>query len=71
MVSAAVVGGGLGVDEQAIDLGGLEFECAFERGNDGVNARHRQVIEECSAKVRYARSKRIKMACTSFRRNER
>jgi hypothetical protein len=38
--SAAVVGGGFGVDEEAADLGGVEFEGAFEGGDDLVDAGH-------------------------------
>ena len=41
---AAVVGGGFGVDEQAVDFGRVEFERAFERGDDGVDARHGEVV---------------------------
>ena len=42
--SAAVVGGGFGVDEQAVDLGRDEFEGALQRGDDGVDAGHGQVV---------------------------
>jgi len=43
---AAVVGGGFGVDEEAVDLGGVEFEGAFEGGDDGVDAGHGEVVGE-------------------------
>jgi hypothetical protein len=32
------------VDEQAVDLGGVEFEGAFQRGDDGVDADHGEVV---------------------------
>jgi hypothetical protein len=32
------------VDEQAIDLGRFQFEGSFERRDDGVDARHRQIV---------------------------
>ncbi len=41
---AAVVGGGFGVDEKAVDLGGVELERAFERGDDGVDAGHGEIV---------------------------
>ena len=35
--SAAVVGGGLGVDEEAGDFGAVDFEGVFEGGDDLVD----------------------------------
>ena len=43
-ILSPVVGGGFGVDEEARDLGGVEFEGALERGDDGVDARHGQIV---------------------------
>ena len=44
--SAAVVGGGFGVDQEAVDFGGIELECAFEGGDDRVDAGHGEVVGE-------------------------
>src|SRR5664279_935768 len=41
---AAVVGGGLGVDEEAVDLGRVQFECSFQGGHDGVDASHGKAV---------------------------
>ena len=43
---AAVVGSGFGVDEEAGDFWGVEFEGAFEGGHDGVNLGHGEVVGE-------------------------
>ncbi len=42
--SAAVVGGGLGVDEEAGDLGAVEFEGVFEGGDDLVDSGHGEIV---------------------------
>ena len=42
----AVVGGGLGVDEEAGDFGAVDFEGVFEGGDDLVDARHGEVVGE-------------------------
>ena len=42
--SAAVVGSGFGVDEEAADLGVVEFERVFECGDDLVDLRHGKVV---------------------------
>ena len=44
--SAPVVGGGFGMDEEAVDFGGDQLEGAFECGYDGVDARHWEVVGE-------------------------
>jgi len=49
--SAAVVGGGFGVDEEAGDFGGVEFEGAFERGDDGVDVGHWEVVGQGAVAV--------------------
>jgi len=48
---AAVVGGGLGVDEEAADFGAVEFEGVFEFGDDLVDAGHREVVGEGAVAV--------------------
>ncbi len=42
--SAAVVGGGFGVDEEADDFGGVGFEGGFEGGDGGVDVGHGEVV---------------------------
>ena len=37
LISAAVVGGGFGVNEEAADLGTVDFERVFERRDDLVD----------------------------------
>src|SRR5580704_15768344 len=48
---AAVVGGGFGVDEEAADLGAIEFEGVFEFGNDFVHAGHRKIVGQGAVAV--------------------
>ena len=44
VVSAAVVGGGFGVDEEAADFRDFELEGVFEGGNDLVDAAHGELV---------------------------
>ncbi len=53
---AAVVGGGFGMDEEAADLGGLEFKSAFEGGDDLVDLGHGEVVGEGAVAVDLMRS---------------
>jgi hypothetical protein len=48
---AAVVGGGFGVDEETADFGAVEFEGAFEGGDDVVNLGHGEVVGEGAVAV--------------------
>ena len=50
-VSAAVVGGGFGVDEEAADFGAVEFEGVFERGDDLVDAGHGKIVGQGAVAV--------------------
>ena len=42
--SAAVVGGGFGVDEETADLGVVKFEGALEGGDDLVHLGHGEIV---------------------------
>jgi hypothetical protein len=48
---AAIVGRGFGVDEEAADLGVVDFEGAFEGGDDLVNPRHGEVVGQGAVAV--------------------
>jgi hypothetical protein len=48
---AAIVGGGFGVDQEAADLGGVEFEGAFEGGDDLVDLGHGEVVGQGAVTV--------------------
>jgi hypothetical protein len=48
---AAVVGGGFGVDEEAGDFGGFEFEGVFEGGDYGVDLGHGQGVGQGAVAV--------------------
>lgn len=50
-ISAAVVGGGFGMDEEPAYFGGVQFEGAFEGGDDGVDLRHGKVVGERAVAV--------------------
>ncbi len=47
----AVVGGGFGVDEEAADLGGIEFEGVLEFGDDLVDAGHGEIVGQGAVAV--------------------
>ena len=49
--SAAVVGGGLGVDEEAGDFGAVDFEGVFEGGDGLVDTRHGEIVGESAVTV--------------------
>ena len=49
--SAAVVGGGLWVDEETRDFGAVEFEGVLEGGDDLVDACHGEVVGEGAVAV--------------------
>jgi len=48
---AAVVGGGFGMDEEAADLGAVEFEGVFEFGDDLVDTGHGEIVGEGAVAV--------------------
>ena len=50
-MSAAVVGGGFGVDQDAADVGVLQPEFAFEVSDDLVNASHGELVRQGAVAV--------------------
>jgi hypothetical protein len=48
---AAVVRGGFGVNEEAVDLGAVKFEGIFELGDDLVDAGHGEIVRQSAMAV--------------------
>src|SRR5277367_2490781 len=48
---AAIVGGGFGVDEEAVDLRAVELEGVFELGDDLVDAGHGEIVRQSAMAV--------------------
>src|SRR6185437_7728395 len=44
--SAAGIGGRFGMNQQAADLGSVEFEGAFQCGDDGMDLSHGQIVRQ-------------------------